>query len=468
MTNITPEQTDELLEDSLDETTRNLATVTSIAAIEVIPDADNIVAVRFTSNYWACIAAKGEFKVGDKAVYFEVDSFLPRHVAYDAFLEKRGVKVMDGREGYRLKTVRLRGQVSQGLAVPLNKFDVKQFYEDGYDVTEILGIKKYRPPTERGYGFNLGEMSGPFPGFVPKSDQHRLDSYATVRMMDLVQHTFEVTEKLHGSSCTMFIKLLQAYGEPCPDDEPYAERHLRFGVCSRNTEKREPGTVTAVSYERRLDAGEVTEEGDYTKPDGSVWRKETKERVAGDCAFWDMERKYAVRERLTKYCSLNRLQLAIQGEMCGPGINKNMLKLDDKCLFVYDIYDIERGEHLMPETRLRVLAEINDIITGYPPIMHVPVIYDNFGISPQVEQIESAAKVVREMTERPEEFQAVTHWSSFMRAAMGAVIRKLQVVSQAPTFNHSCSQREGLVFKSNQRPGVSFKIINQQHELNQK
>ena len=107
---------------------RKLASIVRIASVSPIPDADRLEVVEMEGKGWRVVTAKGEFHPGDLAVYFEIDSYLPPDDERYAFLRERCLRkfVSKGgsilREGLRIKTVKLRGVVSQGLVMPVAKF----------------------------------------------------------------------------------------------------------------------------------------------------------------------------------------------------------------------------------------------------------------------------------------------------------------------------------------------------------
>ena len=115
---------------------RRLATVREIAAIRPIEGADKIVVAQVDG--WECVVQKDEFKVGDKVVYVEVDSIMPERPEFE-FLRQRK---------FRIKTIKLRGQISQGLVLPITILPGGHAYALGDDVTDILGVKKHDPQAE--------------------------------------------------------------------------------------------------------------------------------------------------------------------------------------------------------------------------------------------------------------------------------------------------------------------------------
>ena len=184
---------------------RKLASVQTIAATEPIPNADAIVRARVLG--WWVVVKKGEFAPGDRVVYCEIDSLLPERPEFE-FLRASSFKpaVTDGDTvvtpaGFRIKTVRLRGQVSQGICFPMSILPAIPF-EDGADVTELLGVRKWEPPVPVGM---KGRVKGPFPGFLPKTDETRVQVLEPV----LARHrfkTFAVTEKLDGTSFSAWLR----------------------------------------------------------------------------------------------------------------------------------------------------------------------------------------------------------------------------------------------------------------------
>ena len=191
---------------------RKLATIRRIAEVKSIEGAEFIEAVRVDG--WWVVAKKGEFPVDSLAVYMEVDSFVPTEIA--PFLTKAGhePKEFEGVKGERLRTVKPRGQLSQGLLLPISILPTTTVIEVGNDVTELLGVLKWeRPISPQLYG----QAKGYFPSFLRKTDQERVQNIG-VQLQYYINQTFEVTIKLDGSSCTIF-----SYNE-------------EDGVCSRNLE----------------------------------------------------------------------------------------------------------------------------------------------------------------------------------------------------------------------------------------
>jgi len=277
---------------------RILASIEKVLALDPIPDADKIEVA--TIKGWKVVCQKGLYEVGDLACYFEVDSWIPTAVA--PFLTKPDhfPKVYNEVEGERLKTVKLRNQVSQGLLLPLWEETIKdkvQGLEEGTDLTELLGIQKWEPPVPAQLA---GLVKGMFPPFIRKTDQERIQNL-THYFEKYKDKKFEVSIKLDGSSMTVYKK-----------DED-------FGVCSRN-----------------LDLKEDT------------------------CnSFWNTANKLNLREDLTR---IGR-NIAIQGELIGEGIQNNPEKIKGQEFYVFDIWDIDKRRHLTAPERKEVLSLLPQLKT---------------------------------------------------------------------------------------------------------
>jgi hypothetical protein len=152
---------------------RNLATIRRIKEINPIEGADAIELA--VVDGWQVVVAKNVgHQVGDLVVYCEIDSFLPIESEFE-FLRKSSYKKMGDQEGFRLKTIKLRGQISQGLILPYSVIPIAQFataadLPEGMDVSEMLGIVKYEPPIP---AHLAGKVKGSFPSFLRKTDEER-------------------------------------------------------------------------------------------------------------------------------------------------------------------------------------------------------------------------------------------------------------------------------------------------------
>jgi RNA ligase (TIGR02306 family) len=251
---------------------RTLASIQKIKALEPIEGADAI--EKATVLGWSLVVKKNDFKVGDLVVYCEIDSILPEIDLFE-FLKPRGM---------RIRTVRLRGQISQGICFPLSIVEhfglLPEDMIEGQDVTDAMGVIKYEPPIPACLS---GVMKGKFPSFIPKTDETRVQ--VLQKLLDKYEgESCYITEKLDGSSATYYLKDGQ------------------FGVCSRNMELLE------------------SEEN----------------------SFWKVARELDIENKLLKYGK----NIAIQGELVGEGIQGNKLKLKGQKVYFFNGFDIDRFEYL--------------------------------------------------------------------------------------------------------------------------
>ncbi len=220
---------------------RQLVTIEEVADVVAIADADAIEAVHVRG--WTVVAKKGQFRVGERCVYIEIDAALPLSDDRFAFLEPRGAKTdIDGSRIHVLKTARLRGVYSQGLVLPIDQFPELIAAEPGADLAVVLGIKKYEPPLPAGLG---GDQVGAFPtSLARKTDAERAQNLVQIWPELLAAGPWIATEKLDGTSLTV----INDGGE------------LR--VCGRNWELRDGPNVyweavRSTGAEHHLLSGEV-------------------------------------------------------------------------------------------------------------------------------------------------------------------------------------------------------------------
>ncbi|MCL2159892.1 MAG: RNA ligase (ATP) [Oscillospiraceae bacterium] len=270
---------------------RQLATIQQIKSIEPIENSDFLELAHVMG--WQCVVKKSEFQPGDWGVYFEVDSFLPMDERYE-FLRKTSYRKNEFMgEGYRIKTMTMRGALSQGLFLPLSSFPELSGADRaaGEDVTEALNIRKWELPEAVSSG--SGTMTGPKPHGIPTTDESRIQSNEQY-LNTICGNAYYITTKMDGTSCTMYYK----------DGE--------FGVCGRNFA--------------------------YADDDES--------------AMWKYAHKFGLCEKMKE---LGR-NIAVQGEFCGEGIQKNRLKLFEPVLYVFDVVDLDTLRYVS----LGEMAEIAD------------------------------------------------------------------------------------------------------------
>jgi RNA ligase (TIGR02306 family) len=165
---------------------RKLASIQKIWNIEPIEGADAIMKASVLG--WQLVIRKDEFAIGDLCVYCEIDSIMPDKPEFE-FVRSRG---------NRIKTIRLRGQISQGVCFPLSVLPSTLTIQEDMDVTELLGVTKFEPPIPANLA---GEVKGMFPSFMPKTDETRVQVLQSV-LDKFVGTKCYVAEKLDGSSTT--------------------------------------------------------------------------------------------------------------------------------------------------------------------------------------------------------------------------------------------------------------------------
>lgn len=254
---------------------RKLASIQVVNEIRPIENADAIECVVILG--WTVVAKKGEFKVGDKCVFFEIDSILPNEEKY-SFLDYK-----EEYNGYRLKTVRLRGQLSQGLALPINIFDIPEDIEVGTDLTEQLKIRKYEPPVPEEVGAKPSNRVWE----IPKTDEERYQS--NPNLVDALKgKEYYASVKLDGTSTTIILNI---------NDENEPE----VNVCGRNT---------------------CYEENPNNK-------------------YWAVAMKYNMKEKILEHYNKTGKRLAFQGELIGPKIQGNKMGLTENDLYIFNVWIAE-------------------------------------------------------------------------------------------------------------------------------
>lgn len=183
-------------------TERQLATVELITALTPIPDADQIETARIRG--WDVVVKKGEFQINDRVVYFEIDTFLPIADERFVFLAPRGVRIQDEIEGHVLKTARLRGQYSQGLAISCLEFPEILGARIGDDVTgTIPGLTKWDPPLPAALA---GQAIGAFPdSFFRKTSEVRIQNLPEAFDAATREGDWVATEKIDGTSMSVIV-----------------------------------------------------------------------------------------------------------------------------------------------------------------------------------------------------------------------------------------------------------------------
>ena len=307
----------------MSEINRKLATIERIIGVASIPDADKICA--YNVRGWWVVDQVGKYATGDLVIFVEIDAFIPTAMA--PFLTKPGhfPKTYEGIEGERLRTVKLRGQVSQGLILPMSilaeyavDYDEdgvqvwhgpEHFFSEGNDATELLGIVKYEPPVA---ACLAGVARGNFPSFGRKTDQERIENCVYEVFEKHAGAEYEITLKMDGSSCSVYFNNDTA------------------GVCSRNLE---------------LKIEEGNSENSF---------------VATATSTGLLDALKALKKNIM-----------VSGELMGPGIQDNKEKLTSFKLFVFDIFDIDAHKYMGTDERMATVDALRQLgFTGD----HVPII----------------------------------------------------------------------------------------------
>jgi RNA ligase (TIGR02306 family) len=323
--------------------TRKLASVQIIADIKEHTNADKLVIASVLG--WNVVCSKNDnLKVGDKVIYFEIDSLLPQDKSWTQFLKEKK---------FKLKTAKIRGELSQGLIMPLKILEEYNIttdpekYSVGQDLTSTLNILKYLNDADEDLPSGKKSVHA-FPsefGFV-KTDEPRIQSSPKL-IEEFKGKPYYATLKYDGTSSTFFMDY---------------EKDKEFYICSRN--QRRPYDITDV-YSRIAD-------------------------------------KFKIKEILEK----DKGRYAIQGEIYGPKIQNNPFKRKDLDFAVFNVYDYVNKRYLDYE---EILTYCKDNSLPYVQVM---VEGDNFEFD--LNKLKELSKGNYPETENPREglvFRLKTSWS---------------------------------------------------------
>jgi len=290
---------------------RKLATIQKITALEPIANKDRIELASILG--WKVIVGKGEFQVGDLAVYCEYDTLLPIKQEFE-FL--RSNCFSPKWNGFRIRNMKMAGVFSQGIVFSTPILPKKVKVKEGVDVTDTLEVRKYDPeylaemlkPQKRPawlkymlkkewfrklYFWMKGNPNRKnlYPEDISKSDETNVQAAFAHIQKCYPDHRFYKTEKLEGQAAT--------YEYRAKGKRP------KFRVYSHNFQR--------------------------PKPDGSTW--------------W----RYALENRIEEKLKANSKKypaIAVQGELVGPGIQKNIYELPAIKLYVYSVKNLTTGAYL--------------------------------------------------------------------------------------------------------------------------
>ena len=254
---------------------RKLASVQRIWKIEPIEGADKIELAHVLG--WQCVVNKGQFMPMDLAVYFEIDSFLPIRSEFE-FLRSSSYRKTDVMgEGFRLKTMKFRGQISQGLLLPISDFpEIPTGVDLGKDVSELLGVRKWEIEERITTG---GTMIGTLPYDIPHTDETRVQAEPEL-ISEFAGLRYYISTKMDGSSHSIGL-----------DENGFH--------------------VTGHNYEYKDD---------------------------GKSPFYEWVKSMDLEAKMREFAEKEGIRvLTIQGELCAPGIQQNRLKLTKPEWYVFTI-----------------------------------------------------------------------------------------------------------------------------------
>lgn len=389
---------------------RKMASVQKILNIRPIPGADAIEAVDVQG--WTVVSQKGIHAVGDLVIYYEIDSWLsaddPRYASFEERFGMWGEK-----RGMRLKSIKLRKQLSQGLIMSLTQFPEIKNPKEGDDVTEILKIEKWESLHEA--NSNNGGAQGaktagakPWPSFLRKTDQERIQNYLHA-IPDFCKTTFEATIKLDGSSMTVF---------HLNDSSPIFESVL---------DEMEEREMRRASWFQKAKLKLKKLIGLHIKPKfiQGVCSRNIQLSNDGDNHFTQFVLDNGIFESL----KLLNMNIAVQGELIGPAIQNNFENCTQNEYYVYDVFDINKQDYFKP-------SDSQDI-TQALSLNYVPVLAKNLDL--------------RYLPGTTHESNPREIMDAILKYAEGEGLRK-------------GVKREGVVFKSNVGPH-SFKAISNSYLL---
>ena len=277
-------------------------TIVKINNIYPIDNADNIVLAEI--NGWKCVVKKNDFNIGDFAIYFCIDSIPDLKDPNMEFLVNMKIK--------KIKTIKIRGVISQGLLGNLKLLTDRGYdisiLKEGDDVTKEMGVTKY--VNEEEYEIyqhtktkkSLSEFSDAWPNYIPKTDEDRLQNKLKY-LTDIAERNIVITRKEDGCSCT------------------FIYNNGNFLVCSRNF---------------------------------VIFRENENSNN-----YYFIADKFNICKKMTQLGK----NIAIQGEIVGPKINGNKLKLTERDFRVFNIYDIENKCYLLHDdvTKISQNLELNQV-----------------------------------------------------------------------------------------------------------
>lgn len=286
------------------EMARDLAIITKVQKIEPIPKYDRV--VKATIENYPVIVQKDQFKEGDLCVYIFYDTLLPIKPEFEFLRKSSYSKLYDG---FRIRNMKMCGMYSSGIAFNLDILPEDFVIKEGADVSEVLGIRKYDPEELQGKQQGQNKHKNPIMLFFMQFKWFR-KLYAKIRGKKIRQYP----ETVQKSDETNIEKLFNAYKEQRPDE--------RFYV----TEKCEGSAGAWMLHGKRRKYLVFSHNVIRDSKDNNLWARVGKIYM------------------LEKILRSEKRNLCIQGEVCGPDIQKNIYGLKMPMLFVYKVTDVDTGE----------------------------------------------------------------------------------------------------------------------------
>lgn len=357
---------------------RRLVTIRKIDALDPIDGADMIEVA--TVDGWQVVVKKGEFKTNQYCVFFEIDSFLPLTKDFE-FLARNGTKTDEaGVERIRLRTIKLRKQLSQGLALPISviwdsllrivfernddpisidsEIDelLEELEENRYGIEQYLNVTKYEPPEPKGAGMARAKTGGEFPIVVPKTDEDRIQNVYGKYSQTMKGVSFRKSLKMEGSSHTI----------ACFLNPEFFLRKLDDDVKEFNEETGLMEVVETKPYPFNYEQGQVV-----------VASRNHSLKYDPSSHFWIPVLEQDLPRRLYEYCVENDRQLAIQSEVMGPGIQGNIEGFTKHQLFAFRVWDIDQRRLLSDEEFIDLAKALDLQVAPQGEIVKFFDVYDN-------------------------------------------------------------------------------------------
>lgn len=349
---------------------RKLVTIRTIDAINPIEGADAIEVA--TIGGWNVVVKKNQVKVGDKVCYFEIDSFLPDGNPAWQFLVDKQPRTFEGRVGHRLRTVKLRGTISQGFIVPLSELPQITDLQEGVDYADVLGVVKWEQPLPAELA---GQAEGLFPSFISKTDQPRCQNLVE-EIFGYDPQPFTMTVWLDINKTQpkdgQLIRGRNAAGgeweETWDSDEPLGAmvEWMPIGLKPAKADRSARYEVTM-----KMDGSSGTFFNTFEGGRGVCSRNlQLKDNEANaDNTFVKLFNESGLKAALDNYA------IAVQGEVMGHGIQGNRENLKQPKLFIFDMQGLapDADGYLTPEARYDMLRRL--YAAGLDPnlVVHAPV-----------------------------------------------------------------------------------------------